>query len=84
VSIIDTAAGSVAQTVSVGLGASGIGVGRGVAVVATLQAGSLSVVNLTNYSVSKVTLPAGTRPHESQQWHRGTRLSSQRQWPTHF
>ncbi len=34
------------------------------AVVANMQAASSSIINLTNYSVSNVALPAGSRPHE--------------------
>jgi uncharacterized protein (TIGR03437 family) len=64
VSVIDTTTRTVIQTVNVGLGASGIAVAGSTAVVANMQAGSVSIINLANYSVSNVTLPAGSRPHE--------------------
>ena len=64
VSVIDTSTRTVTQTVNVGLGASGIAVAGSTAVVGNMQAGSISIINLANYSVSTVTLPAGSRPHE--------------------
>jgi uncharacterized protein (TIGR03437 family) len=64
VSVIDTTTRTVIQTVNVGLGASGIAVSGSTAVVANMQAGTVSIINLANYSVSTVTLPAGSRPHE--------------------
>lgn len=64
VSVIDTNAKIVVQTVTVGLGPSGIAATANQAVVANMQAGTVSMINLANYAVSNVTLPAGTRPYE--------------------
>lgn len=64
VSVIDTNTGTLSQTVAVGFGASGIAANASVAVVANLQDASLSVISLTNFAVTTITLPAGTRPHE--------------------
>jgi DNA-binding beta-propeller fold protein YncE len=64
VSVIDTASGTVTGTIKAGFGASGIAVSGTTAVVANMQAGSVSVVDLTGSSVKTVPLPAGTRPHE--------------------
>jgi YVTN family beta-propeller protein len=64
VSVIDTGSRTVVQTVTVGLGASGIAIAGSTAVVANMLAGSVSIINLTNYSVSNISLPVGSRPHE--------------------
>ncbi len=64
VSVIDSASGTVTKTINVGLGASGIAVAGNTAVVANMEAASISIINLGNYSVSNVALPAGSRPHE--------------------
>ena len=49
---------------NVGFGPSGIAAAGNVAVVANMQGGSISIINLTDYSVTNVSLPAGSRPHE--------------------
>ncbi len=54
----------VTHTVQVGAGPSGIAVWGDTAVVANLQAGSLSIVNLTDFTASTVPLSPGSRPHE--------------------
>ena len=64
VSVVDTNTRVVSQTITIGLGASGIAVGGSSAVVANMQAGTVSVVNVSNYSVATVALPVGSRPHE--------------------
>jgi YVTN family beta-propeller protein len=64
VTFIDTNARQVARTVNVGFGLSGIAAAGNVAVVANMQAGSISIVDLTDYSVTTISLPAGSRPHE--------------------
>jgi DNA-binding beta-propeller fold protein YncE len=50
--------------VNVGLGASGIAVAGTTAIVANMSAGSISIINLTGYTVSSVALPAGSRPYQ--------------------
>lgn len=64
VAVIDTISRQVARTVTVGFGPSGIAAAGNVAVVANMQGGSISIVNLTDYSVTNVSLPAGSRPNE--------------------
>ena len=64
VTVIDTTSGDVKRTVEVGFGPTGIAAGAGVAVVANMQAGSLSLINLADYSVTEIELAPGTRPHE--------------------
>lgn len=64
VAVIDTVAGQVSRTVNVGFGPSGIDAAGNIAVVANMQGGSVSIINLTDYSVTSVSLPAGSRPHE--------------------
>jgi YVTN family beta-propeller protein len=64
VSVIDTGAGIVTRTVNVGLGATGIAAAGNAAVVANMLAGSISIINLTDYSVSSLDLPAGSRPNQ--------------------
>jgi uncharacterized protein (TIGR03437 family) len=64
VTVIDSNSGTITQTVNAGLGACGIAADGNTAVVANMQAGSISIVNLSNYSVSTIALPAGSRPHE--------------------
>jgi len=50
--------------VNVGLGATGIAAAGNAAVVANMLAGSISIINLTDYSVSSLDLPAGSRPNQ--------------------
>jgi DNA-binding beta-propeller fold protein YncE len=50
--------------VNVGLGASGTAVAGTTAIVANMSAGSISIINLTGYTVSSVALPAGSRPYQ--------------------
>ena len=63
-SVIDTGTRQVVRTVKLGYGPSGIGVFRNSAVIANMQGGSVSVVNLADFSVTNVSLPAGSRPSE--------------------
>jgi YVTN family beta-propeller protein len=64
VSVIDTNSRIVTRTISVGFGPYGIAATGALAVVTNMQGGSLSLINLADYSVSSVDLPPGTRPHE--------------------
>ena len=64
VAVIDTNARQVARTVDVGFGPSGFAAAGNLAVVANMQGGSVSTINLTDYSVTNVSLPAGSRPNE--------------------
>jgi uncharacterized protein (TIGR03437 family) len=64
VAVIDTNARQVAHTVNVGFGPSGIAAAGNIAVVANMQGGSISIINLADYSVTNVSLPAGSRPNE--------------------
>lgn len=63
VTVIDTESRSVIRTVTVGFAPTGIAADSARAVVSNMQAGSLSMINLGNYSVNHVDLPQGTRPH---------------------
>jgi len=65
VTVIDTASGDVTRTIDVGFGPAGIAAGAGVAVVANMQGGSVSVISFSDYSVTTIDLPPGTRPHEA-------------------
>lgn len=64
VAVIDTASLSVARTVPTGPGAAGIAAAGNLAVVANMQAGTVSLVNLTDWTVEEVALPDGVRPQE--------------------
>lgn len=64
VSVVDTGTGAITQTVQVGFGPAGIAADENVAVVANMQEGSLSIINMADFSVTNVALPLGTRPHE--------------------
>ena len=62
VSVIDTGTRAITQSVSVAFGPSGMATGNGVALVAGMQSGQLSMIHLSDYSVSNITLPAGSFP----------------------
>ena len=62
VAVIDTVAGAVTRTVPVGYGAAGIAAAGNLAVVANMQEGSLSLIDLTAWTVAKLALPEGVRP----------------------
>ena len=64
VSVIDTNTRDVTRTAQVGFGPTGIAADDSVAVVANMQGGSLSLIRLSDFSVTNITLPAGSRPHE--------------------
>ena len=64
VALIDTNTRQVTRTVSVGFGPSGIASAGNLAVVANMQGGSISMINLADFSVTNVSLPAGSRPGE--------------------
>jgi YVTN family beta-propeller protein len=64
VSVIDSSARVVLATVNVGFGPSGIAANGNLAVVANMQGGSISLIRLTDYGVTTISLPAGSRPHE--------------------
>lgn len=63
-SVIDTTSGGVSHAVEVGFGPTGVAADQTRAVVANMQAGSLSVVDIADFSVTNIDLPLGTRPHE--------------------
>ncbi len=64
VSVIDTNSRSLVQTVDAGFAPSGIAATDSLAVVADMQGASLALINLSDFTVTRVALPAGTRPHQ--------------------
>lgn len=64
VSIIDAAAAQITKTIAVGYGPAAIATSGNIAVVGNMQGGSISLINLTDYSVKNISLPAGSRPYE--------------------
>jgi hypothetical protein len=51
------------QTISIGFAPSGIAASGSLAIVSDLQGASLSLINLLNFGVTRVSLPTGSRPH---------------------